>query len=113
MSQSPSPSPAADGSAEADVEFTDDQEKSSDTTVPTLPYGRVVTREGVAEHQYPSTDSAVLSRLAYGVQIGLRCKVHAQSIDGNSVWYQLRDRPTWVTARYVDSIGIVRLCKYT
>jgi hypothetical protein len=50
--------------------------------------------------------------LTYGVQIGLRCKVHAQSIDGNSVWYQLRDRPTWVTARYVDSIGIVRLCKH-
>lgn len=103
MSQSPSPSPAAGGSAEADVGSTD---------VPTLPYGRVVTREGVAEYQYPSTDSAVLGRLAYGVQIGLRCKVHAQSIDGNSVWYQLRDRPTWVTARYVDSIGIVRLCKH-
>jgi hypothetical protein len=112
MSQSPSPSPEAGGSAEVAVGFTGDQEQSSDTAVPKLPYGRVVTREGVDEYQYPSTDSAVLGRLAYGVQIGLRCKVTAQSIDGNSVWYQLRDRPTWVTARYVDSIGIVRLCKH-
>ncbi|HCA87320.1 MAG TPA: hypothetical protein DEQ61_18690 [Streptomyces sp.] len=78
---------------------------------PAQPYGTVVTPSGVNERQYPSTDSSVKGTLAYRAQVGLTCKVRAQNIDGNTVWYLLRDEETWVTARYVDNTGYVDYCK--
>ncbi|MET8677934.1 SH3 domain-containing protein [Streptomyces sp. NPDC004647] len=79
--------------------------------VPALPYGTVVPPDGVNERQYPSTDSSVVGFLRYRTQVGLKCKVRAQNIDGNTVWYLLRDRPAWVSARYVDNTGVVKYCK--
>ncbi|MGP4000128.1 SH3 domain-containing protein [Streptomyces sp. 8N706] len=78
---------------------------------PARPYGTVVAQTGVNERQYPSTDSSVLGFLKYGSQVGLKCKVRAQNIGGNEIWYLLRDRATWVSAKYVDNTGFVKYCK--
>ncbi|MEV0262907.1 SH3 domain-containing protein [Streptomyces sp. NPDC050617] len=80
---------------------------------PAKPYGTVVTqRDDLIERQYPSTDSSPRGSLKRGAQVGLRCKVHAQKIENrNTIWYLLRDRPTWVTAAYVNNTGAVKYCK--
>lgn len=78
---------------------------------PARPYGTVVSPTGVNERQYPSTDSSVRGTLPFRAQVGLKCKVRAQNIAGNDIWYLLRDRPVWVTARYVDNTGAVPFCK--
>ncbi|MFJ6753098.1 MULTISPECIES: SH3 domain-containing protein [unclassified Streptomyces] len=78
---------------------------------PAKPYG-TVTVTALNERQYPSTDSAVKGTLRYHEQIGLVCKVHAQNIAGNSIWYLVRDRSaTWVSAKYVANTGYVKYCK--
>jgi hypothetical protein len=78
---------------------------------PEQPYGTVVNDSGVLERQYPSTDSREVGSLRSGARVGLSCKVRAQYIDGNTVWYLLRDRPHWVSARYVLNTGFVPYCK--
>ncbi|WP_229346980.1 SH3 domain-containing protein [Streptomyces sp. UNOB3_S3] len=72
-----------------------------------------MSEAGVNVRQYPSTESSVVDRLPYGFRVGLRCKVRAQIIDGNEIWYLLRDRPGWVTARYVENTGTVSFCADT
>ncbi|MBT2382056.1 SH3 domain-containing protein [Streptomyces sp. ISL-11] len=79
--------------------------------VPVKPNGTVQNPTGVNERVYPSTDSSVRGTLVRGTRIGLRCKVRAQAIAGNSVWYQLRDRATWVSSVYVSNVGNVPVCK--
>lgn len=78
---------------------------------PALPYGTVISPTGVNERQYPSTDSSVRGTLGYHAQVGLSCKVRAQNISGNDIWYLLRDRSVWVSAKYVNNTGTVRYCK--
>ncbi|MEV0276805.1 SH3 domain-containing protein [Streptomyces sp. NPDC050610] len=78
---------------------------------PAKPYGTVVTHGDVLlERQYPSKDSSKRGSLNNGAQIGLRCKVRAQNIEGNTIWYLLRDRATWVSAKYVNNTGDVKYC---
>lgn len=79
-------------------------------STPRQPYGTVVNEAGVNVREFPSTDSSAIARLPFRATVGLRCKVRAQLIDGNAVWYLLRDRPGWVSARYVDNTGTVRTC---
>ncbi|MGW9211842.1 SH3 domain-containing protein [Embleya sp. NPDC055664] len=79
-------------------------------STPHQPYGTVVSESGVNVREFPSTDSSVVDRLPHGSTVGLRCKVRARNIDGNDIWYLLRDRPGWVTARFVDNTGNVPLC---
>ncbi|MFI1259125.1 SH3 domain-containing protein [Streptomyces netropsis] len=79
-------------------------------STPRQPYGTVVSESGVNVREFPSTDSSMVARLPYRSTVGLRCKVRAQVIDGNHIWYLLRDQPGWVTARYVDNTGNVRIC---
>ncbi|MGP3922009.1 SH3 domain-containing protein [Streptomyces sp. 8N616] len=78
---------------------------------PARPFGTVITPSGVNERQYPSTDSSVRGFLKYRSQVGLKCKVRAQNIGGNQIWYLLRDEQVWVSAKYVDNTGSVKLCK--
>ncbi|WP_435136622.1 SH3 domain-containing protein [Actinacidiphila sp. bgisy144] len=78
---------------------------------PAQPYGTVVAGNGVVQRQFPSTDSSVKGSLAYRQQVGLRCKVRAQNIEGNDIWYLLRDNSNWVSAKYVDNTGYVSYCK--
>ncbi|KAF4410501.1 MULTISPECIES: hypothetical protein [Streptomyces] len=78
---------------------------------PAPPYGTVLPDNGVYKRQFPSTDSSVRGALPKGAQVGLRCKVRAQYISGNTVWYLLRSDSTWVSARYVANTGYVPYCK--
>ncbi|GAA3268570.1 SH3 domain-containing protein [Streptomyces lavendulae] len=82
-------------------------------STPREPYGTVVSNNGVNVRKFPSTDSSVIGTLPSGTKVGLRCKVRAQDISGNDIWYLLRDREGWVTARYVDNTGTVKFCKDT
>ncbi len=75
------------------------------------PFGTVVSNIGVNLRKFPSTDSVITGTLNHGVEVGLRSKVHAQDIDGNTIWYLLRDKPFWVAARHVDNTGQVPLSK--
>ncbi|MEW2416507.1 SH3 domain-containing protein [Streptomyces sp. NPDC046866] len=78
---------------------------------PQQPFGTVISSIGVNLRKYPSTDSAIIGTLGHGAVIGLKSKVHAQDIEGNSIWYLLRDQPGWVAARHVDNTGQVPLSK--
>ncbi|GAA2914325.1 hypothetical protein GCM10020221_07550 [Streptomyces thioluteus] len=78
---------------------------------PGRPLGTVNAQTGVNERMHPSTDSSVRGVLRHRVQIGLRCKVRAQDVSGNNLWYQLRDRSTWVTAKYIEGAGDVPFCR--
>ncbi|GAA3178540.1 MULTISPECIES: SH3 domain-containing protein [Streptomyces] len=75
------------------------------------PYGKVLSATGMKERQYPSTDAPTAGFQRHGAQVGLRCKVRAQNVGGNDVWYQLRDRATWVSAKYVANTAPVPFCK--
>ncbi|MBY8887812.1 SH3 domain-containing protein [Streptomyces sp. PTM05] len=81
---------------------------------PPQPYGTVISPSGVVERELPSTSAARLGALPYRAEVGLRCKVHGQRVDGNDLWYQLRDRVrghvAWVAARYVRNTGTVPFC---
>ncbi|MFF9511800.1 SH3 domain-containing protein [Streptomyces sp. NPDC014724] len=78
---------------------------------PAVPYATVISQSGVNERQYPSTDSSVLGILQYADQVGLRCKVRAQNVAGNDVWYLLRDEQAWISAKYAVQTGTVPYCK--
>ncbi|MGP3976474.1 SH3 domain-containing protein [Streptomyces sp. 8N114] len=78
---------------------------------PAQPFGTVVSDNGVNLRKYPSTDSSIVGTLSHGAEVGLRSKVHAQNIDGNSIWYLLREKGAWVAARHVDNTGQVPLSK--
>ncbi|MFI9724029.1 SH3 domain-containing protein [Streptomyces sp. NPDC052396] len=77
---------------------------------PQQPYGTVVSPTGVNERQFPSTDSAVVGHLPHNAEVALRCKVRAQNVDGNDIWYLLRERQVWVAARFVRNTGEVPYC---
>jgi len=86
--------------------------QATDTVVPPhRPYGTVTAHSGLNVRQYPSTDSSVRYVLPYRAVRGLDCKVHAQNIMGNTLWYKLRNSQDWVSARYVHNTGSVPLCK--
>ncbi|WP_327122798.1 SH3 domain-containing protein [Streptomyces sp. NBC_01727] len=71
----------------------------------------MTSQSGLNERQYPSTDSSVVAVLEYQDQVGLRCKVRAQAIAGNDVWYLLRDTQGWISASYAARTGTVPSCK--
>ncbi|MFI1094926.1 SH3 domain-containing protein [Streptomyces sp. NPDC020917] len=79
---------------------------------PALPYGTVTSPAGLNVRQFPSTDSSVVGFLAYHAQTGLTCKVRAQDIDGNTLWYLMRgsSHERWLSARYVANTGTVPYC---
>ncbi|MEU4888343.1 MULTISPECIES: SH3 domain-containing protein [Streptomyces] len=81
-----------------------------DVGTPAQPYGTVISPSGVVKRAQPTTNSANLGSLAYHAQVGLNCKVHGQNVDGNDLWYLLRDGSGWVTARYVQNTGTVPFC---
>ncbi|WP_407554330.1 SH3 domain-containing protein [Streptomyces sp. Pv4-95] len=79
---------------------------------PAKPYGTVTAKSGLNERQYPSTDSSVKGFLHYRAQVGLVCKVRAQNIAGNDVWYLVRGpHANWIAAKYVTNTGYVKYCK--
>ncbi|MGH3313528.1 MAG: SH3 domain-containing protein [Streptomyces sp.] len=86
-------------------------EASTAAYPPHRPFGTVTAKSGLNVRQYPSTDSSVLFVLPFRAQRGLDCKVRAQNIEGNTLWYKLRNKEAWVTARFMDNTGFVPFCK--
>ena len=91
---------------------SDTQNTGGDTGVgtPAQPYGTVISPTGVVLRAAPTTASSSLGTLAHDAKVGLDCKVHGQNVDGNDLWYKLRDQTAWVTARYVVNTGTVPFC---
>lgn len=68
--------------------------------------GKVVSRSTLNVRSGPNTGNAIVSRVPRGHHVFINCKVRAQNIDGNSLWYSLEgDSAAWVTARYIDNVG--------
>ncbi|MEU7636653.1 SH3 domain-containing protein [Streptomyces sp. NPDC039016] len=81
-------------------------------TGPGAAYGTVTAARGMNERQYPSTDSASKGDLRNGARLYLVCKVRAQNIRGNDLWYLVRgSRRTWISAKHVTNTGFVKYCK--
>ncbi|MFE7316929.1 SH3 domain-containing protein [Streptomyces sp. NPDC057555] len=81
-------------------------------TGPSSVYGTVSAARGMNVREYPSTDSASQGYLRGGARVYLVCKVRAQNIRGNDVWYLIRgNRHTWISAKHVVNTGFVRYCK--
>ncbi|MFF2808716.1 SH3 domain-containing protein [Streptomyces sp. NPDC058000] len=81
-------------------------------TGPATAYGTVTAARGMNEREYPSTDSASKGDLRNGARLYLVCKVRAQNIRGNELWYLVRgSRRTWISAKHVTNRGVVKYCK--
>ncbi|AIA02254.1 hypothetical protein [Streptomyces noursei] len=75
-------------------------------------YGTITASRGMNEREYPSTDSASQGDLRNRARVYLVCKVRAQNIRGNEVWYLVRgSRRSWISAKHVTNTGFVRYCK--
>lgn len=83
---------------------------SAAQAAPAKPYGKVITSKLFIRH-YPSTDSNAIGAKYKGDLVGLDCKVNAQYIAGNTIWYKIRGKEKWLSARYVQNYGHVPLCK--
>ncbi|MBB4893605.1 hypothetical protein FHS39_002636 [Streptomyces olivoverticillatus] len=77
----------------------------------TKPNGTVNAASGINERAYPSTDSSVRGVLKHNAPLALRCKVHAQDVGGNTLWYLLKDRSTWVSGKYIANAPDVPFCR--
>ncbi|MEU6174981.1 SH3 domain-containing protein [Streptantibioticus parmotrematis] len=81
---------------------------------PPQPYGTVIAEHGVYVHSHPFVGSHRLALLSRGTEVGLHCEVVGEPVDGNKIWYQLREhiggQLSWVTARWVRNTGRVPAC---
>ncbi|NJQ01655.1 SH3 domain-containing protein [Streptomyces zingiberis] len=77
---------------------------------PEEPVGKV-TASVLNHRQYPSTDSSVVGQSDRGDHIPIKCKVRAQLIEGDPIWYLARHGEFWVSGRYVEVRAKVKWCK--
>ncbi|MBB5934506.1 hypothetical protein [Streptomyces zagrosensis] len=79
---------------------------------PAKPYGTVNTISGkeLVVRMYPSIDSSPVGVLSNKAQFGIDCKVRAQNIESDVVWYKLRGKEQWVTGKWSDATGTVKNC---
>lgn len=62
-----------------------------------------VTTAQLNARKGPSTSDKIANSKSKGSEIDATCKVRAQRIDGNDLWYYLSN-DTWVSARYVKNV---------
>ncbi|MGD3106980.1 MULTISPECIES: SH3 domain-containing protein [unclassified Streptomyces] len=74
------------------------------------PYGTVTAARGISERMAPSTDAPTKGFLRNREGLVLECKVRAQGIRGNDVWFRVHGHG-WVSGKYVTNNGYVRYCK--
>ncbi|QNN53655.1 hypothetical protein [Nocardioides mesophilus] len=65
--------------------------------------GRVTARM-LAPREAPTTRANAHGGLARGTRVTIKCKLRAQRVAGNNLWYNL-PQGLWVSARYVANIG--------
>ncbi|MEU5424850.1 SH3 domain-containing protein [Streptomyces olivoreticuli] len=75
------------------------------------PKGKVVSRLPLSIREQPKSASTFLGALKPGTVVELSCKKHGQKVDGNDLWYLLAVKPGYVSARYVENLSQVPLCK--
>ncbi|CAM5599230.1 hypothetical protein GCM10010329_49880 [Streptomyces spiroverticillatus] len=73
-------------------------------------HGKVTSQARLLVRAAPSTGAARIGTIAPGAQVRLACKVRAQNVSGNSLWYKLSDRTGWTSARYVTNRGAIPWC---
>ncbi|MGA5130004.1 SH3 domain-containing protein [Streptomyces olivoreticuli] len=78
---------------------------------PAAPKGKVVSRLPLSIREQPKSASTFLGALKPGSVVELSCKKHGQKVDGNDLWYLLAVKPGYVSARYVENLSPVPLCK--
>ncbi|MFJ2649455.1 SH3 domain-containing protein [Streptomyces sp. NPDC087420] len=71
----------------------------------TVYQGRITVRPGVLVRRDPSLDSPPIGSIPYGAVVEIVCKVNGGNVQGNYIWYRLRDGG-WVPARWVSVGGI-------
>lgn len=77
------------------------------------PKARIVrtgTGKGLGVRPGPGTQYAKTSSIPSGTVVALQCKVNAQNVDGNTIWYKLADGSGWIAARYAQNLNKVPLC---
>ena len=84
---------------------------STDAAAWGKPFGIVTAKSGLNIRQYPSTDSSVKGVLPFHTKKKLDCKVRAQYINGNTLWYKLDRSNYWLSGRYLKIVGHVKFCK--
>ena len=102
---------AGAGTAQA---ASQDSSTSSDSKAPVAAPGKpyvTVTANRLYRRMYPSTDSSRHGGYNHGAKVGVDCKVNAQKVDGNTIWYKVRGEERWISARYATNHGSVPLCK--
>ncbi|WP_016909422.1 hypothetical protein [Streptomyces xiaopingdaonensis] len=102
---------AGAGSAQAAPQ---DPSTISDSKAPTAAPGKpyvTVTASRLYRRMYPSTDSTRKGGYNRGAKVGVDCKVNAQNVQGNTIWYKIRGEERWLSARWAKNTGSVRLCK--
>jgi hypothetical protein len=73
--------------------------------------GRVVSRGPLTVRSNPTTRASTVGSLNAGQTVALACKVKAEPVDGNAVWYRLGQDPQgWAAARYIKNLGPVPPC---
>ncbi|WP_328384629.1 hypothetical protein OHS81_11035 [Streptomyces sp. NBC_00400] len=68
--------------------------------------GHVVAEDGLVVRIGPSTRYRVVGSKEYGSRVGIVCRVKAERIEGNPVWYKLSDASyAWSSRRDIVSDG--------
>ncbi|MEV7509076.1 SH3 domain-containing protein [Streptomyces sp. NPDC091201] len=98
--------------------------------------GKVVSKGPLTVRSKPTTRSQSLGRVAANSRVEIKCKKNGEKVDGNSLWYRLRDnnsngnsdwengadredrtarkaydKERWVSARYVKNLSEVKYCR--
>jgi hypothetical protein len=67
--------------------------------------GRVIAVGGLYLRKAPNRGAPIVSTVPYGTVVHIYCKVTAENIDGNNIWYVLTDGTwAWGSARYIENI---------
>nr|WP_202510646.1 SH3 domain-containing protein [Streptomyces sp. SID5643] len=69
-------------------------------------YEGVVTADTLALRSAPNRGSQIIRFAHRGDVVKIFCKTGGETVQGNALWYLLRDGTwAWGAARYIDSIG--------
>lgn len=77
-----------------------------DERAPTESQGRVVARSGLVVRTGPSTHYQAVGSKRYGTVVRITCRMNAQRVEGNPVWYKLSDSSyAWSSVRDIVNDG--------
>ncbi|MGW6708059.1 SH3 domain-containing protein [Streptomyces sp. NPDC054956] len=100
----------------------DDQDEADGYPEHKHSVGVVVSRGPLTLRAKPSTRAYKVGKVYPHHKIAIECKKHGERVDGNSLWYLLKNkrdddragmdrRYQWVSARYVKNLTEVKYCR--